>query len=53
MNVKTIKEQFEEELVLFKKNVQLMVQDMFNQAGEIEPMLFALIISSAFSSRNI
>ena len=44
MNVKTIKEQFEEELVLFKKNVQLMVQDMFNQAGEVEPMLFALII---------
>lgn len=29
MSVKTIREQFEEELVLFKTNVQLMVKDIF------------------------
>lgn len=44
MSVKTIREQFEEELVLFKTNVQLMVKDIFTTEKTIEPMLFTLII---------
>lgn len=44
MSVKTIREQFEEELVLFKKNVQIMVKDMFEAEKEVPPLMFALII---------
>lgn len=44
MNIKTIKEQYEEELVLFKTNVQEMAKDMFTHSNELAPLLFALVI---------
>jgi hypothetical protein len=44
MNVKTINEWYNEELINFKNNVQEMVKEIFNETKQIEPLAFALII---------
>lgn len=42
MNVKTINEQYNEELVKFKDNIQEMVKDIFSADKRIDPTAFAL-----------